>query len=352
MPDVCALIQQREAIRNGQIDFVGIGRQFLADENYLTKIREEKEEDIRPCISCHLGCMTMGLWKDSGAVSGSSGTCALNPYTGNEKKYEVKLSEHPKHFAVIGGGIAGMEFALQAVKRGHTVDLYEKTDRLGGVFNEAAFFTFKEKDRELLQYYSCQIQKSSVSVHMNTEIKDLSALDADEIVVATGSSSTRRLNVPGSEHSVSALEFLQKGMESKDNVVIIGGGLTGCEMAYELAMQGKHPVIVEVMNDILIAPGSCMANTSYLRDAFDYYKVPVYVSGTTEKITEDAVEIVMEDGTHKVLPADTTVVSIGYINGIPFDMAESEHIHVIGDAEKVSNLLGAVKAANDLVITF
>ncbi len=353
-PVICAgrmqLHEAAEAIRNDQIQFVGIGRQFLTDEQYLTKIRNEQEEDIRPCIGCHLGCMGYALWKDSGAVIGSTETCALNPYCDNEKKYAVVPTSHPRHFAVIGGGIAGMEFALKADKRGHQVDLYEKSGRLAGVFNEAAAFSFKEKDRELIDYYKRQIEKSNVQVHLNTEIKDLSTLDADEIVIATGASNPRTLQIPGSELACSALDFLKNGLNSGENVVIIGGGLTGCEIAYELALTGKKPAIVEMQDDILKVPGVCMANTSFLRDAFEFYGVPVYTEAKTLRITETTAVIEQKDGTQLELPADTSVVSIGYENGTPFQ--ESEHVHVIGDAKKVANLFGAIKAANDLIIQF
>ncbi len=350
-PIICAgrmqLHEAAEAISNGQLDFVGIGRQFLTDELYLTKIRNDEEEDVRPCISCHVGCMGIGLWKDSGAYGEVLGTCALNPRTHNEKKYQVIQTNAPKHFAVIGGGIAGMEFALQAAKRGHQVDLYEKTDRLGGVFNEAASFSFKEKDRELIEYYKTQIKKSSVCVHIGTEIGRLEDIEADEYIIATGSAGSRKLAVPGSEHCVDAIEFLKNGMRDCDNPVIIGGGLTGCEIAYELALNGKHPQIVEMLDDILKVPGSCMANTSYLRDAFEFYKVPVYTEAKTVRINPDSV-VIEKDGAEITLSADKTIVSIGYNAG--HSLVEGEHVHVLGDACKVGNLCTAILAANDLIM--
>jgi len=354
-PIICAgrmqLDESAEAISSNQIQFMGIGRQFLADEQYLTKIKEDRLDDIRPCISCHLGCMGYGMWKNSGAVFGSMSTCALNPYCNHESLYEVKPTENPKRFAVIGGGIAGIVFALQADKRGHTVDLYEKSNRLAGVFNEAACFSFKEKDRELIEYYKRQLAKSGVKIHMNTEIKDLGKLDADEIVIATGAQKARMLNVKGSENAVTALDFLKGDLFRIDKVVIIGGGLTGCEIAYELAKHGKHPAIVEVQDDILKVPGSCMANTSFLRDSFELYNVPVYTGAKTLEIKAASVVIETENGETKELISDTTIVSIGYEQGVPFQ-TDSEHIHVIGDAAKVANLLEAIKGANDLIIKF
>lgn len=353
-PIICAgrmqLAEAAKAIEKGQLDFIGIARQFLADEHYLTKIREEKEEDIIPCISCHLGCMPIGLWKDSGCMIGNVGSCALNPYTKNEKKFEVVQTENPKNIAVIGAGIAGMEFALQAVKRGHNVTIYEKSNRLGGVFNEAASFTFKEKDRDLIQYYCTQMKKYNIDIRLNTEIKNLDSLDADEIIIATGNVSERKLHIPGGDKCIAALEFLSNGMKCGEQVIVIGGGLTGCEIAYELAKEGKQVTIVEAQDDILKVVGSSMANTSYLRDAFEYYKVPVYTEAKVLEVTDTAVVMEDSNGKKQMIPAETVVVSIGYENGTSFD-ADKKNIHVIGDAKKIGNLYGAILDANELVIT-
>ena len=97
-----------------------------------------------------------------------------------------------------------------------------------------------------------------------------------------------------------------------------------------------------------MAPGSSMANTSFLRDAFEYYKVPVYTSAKTRKITENSVEFEKEGGTIETLPADTVVTSVGYLTGAPFEAGE--HIHIIGDANKIANLMKAVWDANDLAV--
>lgn len=183
------------------------------------------------------------------------------------------------------------------------------------------------------------------------EITDISSVDADEIVVATGAAETRRLSVPGAEYAVSALDFLKNRMVCGENIVIIGGGLTGCEIAYELAKSGKKPVIVEMQDDILKVPGVCMANTSFLRDAFEFYSVPIYTEAETLSIDEKEIVIRLKNGERKKILSDTTIVSIGYITGSPFD-TDHNHIHVIGDADRVSNLFGAIKAANDLVIKF
>lgn len=346
-PDVAA-----KAIEEGKLDFLGIGRQHLVEENYVTKLYESKEEDIRPCISCHLGCMPISLWKNK-CTFGQLGNCALNPHAGHEAQYDkLPLPSTHKNIAVIGAGIAGLEFALCATKRGHHVTIYEKENRIGGIFNEAAAFSFKEKDKELLEYYATQIMKAKIQIHFNTEIKNLNDIIADEYVIATGSMGPNRLNIPGSEHFWTAQDYIAAGCEEGMHIVIIGGGVTGCEIAYELACKGKKPVIVEVQDDILIAPGSSMANTSFLRDAFEYYNIPIYTSAKVLFADETSITIMKEDGNEQQLNADVIVQSIGFKKGIPFDIPENtQNIHIIGDSAKVSNLLNAVHSAYNLAMT-
>lgn len=356
-PVICAgrmqLDESAEAINKNDLDFIGIARQFLTDEQYLTKIKENKMEDIRPCISCHIGCLPIAAWKNSGAVidpNNPTGICALNPYTRHEKMYKAEKTEDPKHFAVIGAGIAGMEFAIQADRRGHMVDLYEQSGRLGGVFNEAASFSFKEKDRDLIEFYKTQLEKSNVTLHLNSKVNDLEEIEADEYVIATGAQGARKLKVEGSEYTESALDFLAGGMECREKAVIIGGGLTGCEIAYELVLQGKQPIIVEVQDDILKVPGVCMANTSFLRDAFEFYKVPIYTSAKIKRINKDSVLVELANGENVQLSADTVITSIGYLSGNEF--AQKENVHVIGDADHIANLMNAVWQANNLMIQY
>ena len=264
----------------------------------------------------------------------------------------MPLPERSKSIAVIGAGIGGMEFALRAQERGHKVTVYEKSGRLGGLFNEAAAFSFKEKDRDLLKYYDTQVKKANIDIRLNTPINSLDEISADEVVIATGSLRPVKLKLPGSERFITAPDFIKGKLTSGENVVVIGGGVTGCEIAYELALMGKKPVIVELMDDILIAPGSCMANTSFLRDAFEYYKVPVYTSTKVVSADEMSVTVILADGSELKLAADTVVQAVGFVQGLPFEIPEgATNVHVIGDARKISNLLNAVHNAYDLAMS-
>ncbi len=347
-PDVGA-----KAVAEGKIDGVGVARQFLVDPEWITKIIEDRIEDIKPCICCHAGCFNFSSSKGHANTQDLKDTmglsrCALNPKTMQSKKYKIEPAKKSKKIAVIGGGIGGMETAIVCAKRGHKVDLYEKSDKLGGVFIAAAAPSYKEKDRDLIAWYNREVQKyDSITIHMNTEVKDIASLGADEVVVATGSVANR-IPIPGVENAVQAVDFLLDNSIVGDNVTIIGGGLTGCEIAYELYLQGKNPTIVEMQDDLITTPGVALANTSFLRDFFKTNKVPVYLETKTTEITDSSVTVMTKDGETKTIPADSVILSVGYK---PAPVAEkSKHVHIVGDASKVGNLRTVIWQAWDVAM--
>ena len=347
-PDVGA-----QAIAEGKIDGVGVARQFLADPEWITKIIEDRLEDIKPCICCHAGCFNFSSSKGHANTQDLLDTmglsrCAINPKTMQSKKYKIEPAKKQKKIAVIGGGIGGMEAAMVCAQRGHTVDLYEKSDKLGGVFIAAAAPSYKEKDRDLIAWYNREIARyDAITVHMNTEVKDIASLGADEVIVATGAVANK-IPVKGAEKAIEAVDFLLDNSLAGDNVVVVGGGLTGCEIAYELYLQGKKPVIVEMQDDLVTTPGVALANTSYLRDFFKTNKVPVYLESRTTEIRDNGVTIATKDGNTIDIPADTVILSVGYK---PAPIAEkSKKVHIIGDANKVGNLRTVIWGAWDVAM--
>ena len=334
-PDTAA-----QAIADGRIDGMGVARQFLTDPEWVTKLMEGREEDIQPCICCHNACFAMAHYKgvaNDEAFDDVShmARCALNPRTMQEKKFEIKPARKVRKVAVIGGGIGGMETARIAAMRGHKVTLYEKSDRLGGVFIAAAAPDFKEKDKRLIEWYKRQLSKLPVEIKFGTEITDPASLDADVVVVATGAK-PRRLNTPGIDKAIEAIDYLEGKKPVGDNVVVIGGGLTGCEIAYDLYNKGKHPVIVEMKNDLIAVRGVCLANSSYLRDFFNAKKVPVYLESKVEEIGDKEVKVKGADGKIVRIPADSVIVSVGYV---PDPLAPaSRKVKLVGDADGVGNL--------------
>ena len=345
-PDVAA-----EAIAEGKIDGMGVARQFLADPEWITKLIEDRIEDIRPCICCHSGCFNFSSSKGHYNTQDLKDTmglarCALNAETMQSKKHYIKPAKKIKNIAVIGGGIGGMESALVLAKRGHNVTLYEKTDELGGVFIAAAAPSFKEKDRDLIAWYQRELTKyPNITVKLNSEVKDLSECQADEIIIATGTKANR-IPVPGIDKGIQAIDFLRGRKEVGDNVTIIGGGLTGCEIAYELYLQGKHPTIVEMMDDLIVTPGICLANTSFLRDFFEANKVPVHLETKLAEVHDDGVTVVDKSGMKFKIASDNVILCTGYRSA---PLAEKDkHVHIVGDADKVGNLRSVIWGAWDI----
>ncbi len=347
-PDVGA-----EAVAEGKIDGVGIARQFLTDPEWITKIIEDRIEEIKPCICCHSGCFNFSSSKGHANTQDLKDTmglarCALNPQTMQSKKYNIKPAKKAKRIAIVGGGIGGMEAAIVCAKRGHKVDLYEKSDKLGGVFIAAAAPSFKEKDRDLIKWYEREVQKYDINIHFNTEIKSIDSLKADEVIIATGSVANSIPVKGAKEYGIEAVDYLLGNKTVGENVVVVGGGLTGCEIAYDLFLQGKKPVVVEMQDDLITTPGVALANTSFLRDFFKTNKVPVYLESKTTEIRADGVTVATKDGKTVNVPADSVVLSVGYK---PAPVApKAKHVHIVGDADKVGNLRTVIWQAWDVAM--
>ncbi len=356
IPVVCAGRMEPDvgaaAVADGRIDAVGVARQFLADSEWITKLIEDRLEDIRPCICCHSGCFNMSHYKgvaNAQSIHDAShiARCALVPPVMQSKKYNVKPAKVKKNIAVIGGGIGGMESAILLAKRGHSVTVYEKSGELGGVFIAAAAPSYKEKDRELIAWYRREITKyPEITVKLNTPVTDISSLKADEVIIATGSKANV-VPVKGvKEYGIEAVDFLLGKKEVGNDVIIIGGGLTGCEIAYELYLQGKKPTIIEMQNDLIVSSAICLANSSFLRDFFAANKVRVCLETALHEVHSDGATVRTKDGSLIKIPADNVIMSTGYK---PAPIAKkSRKVHIVGDANKVGNLRTVIWQAWDV----
>lgn len=172
-------------------------------------------------------------------------------------------------------------------------------------------------------------------------------MNADEVIIATGSKA-KKLPIKGNEYAINAVSYLNKEVEVKDKVAIIGGGLTGCEIAYELSLLGKHPIIIEALDDLMKVKGLCLANTSYLRDYFVLHETPIYLESKAKEIGENYIIIQDKNNKEIKLYVDNVIVSIGY-NPTPL-CKDSKKYHVVGDAYHVGNLRTVIWRAWDVCI--
>lgn len=330
---------------NGCCDIVSYGRPLLADPYLVQKIETDHLEDIRPCLSCHDGCMGR-------LAHGLPLSCAVNPACGREVIYGVTPADVKKKVLVIGGGVAGLESALVCAQRGHKVTLVEAGSRVGGNLIPGSVPDFKENDRKLIAWFETQLHKLGVEIKLNTKA-DRTYIDkfgADAVITATGSKPI----VPdfGDKNNIyTATDVLSGKHNAGANIVVIGGGLVGCETALWLAQKGKKVSVVEMMPDILGGPHNLpFMNYDMLKDLLPYNKVDVYRKTKVTKVNEHSVTIENENGV-KEIPADTVLIAVGYRSenklqqdlkgiGIP--------VYNVGDSRDVKNIIHAIWDAYEI----
>ena len=356
-PVVCAgkmdPAKAAEEIAAGRLDAVGIARQNLVDPEWVNKIIEDRVEDIKPCINCHNACFSFNKSEGTPNMQPMNDSlhlarCALTPSTMQHNKYKIVPARKPKKVAIIGGGIGGMECALVLTQRGHKPVIFEKAGELGGLFITASAMSFKENDRELIQWYRREIAKQGVEVHLNTEVNDLGTLRGfDEVIVATGSVPRTMPTIPGFDKCLNFTELLVDKVETGDKVLFIGGGQSSCEAAYDLILQGKHPIIVEYACDLIAAQATCLANTSFLRDAMEYHKVPVYLESTVTEIRDGSVTVKnVKTGETFDVECDNVVNGIGFV---PTPVGgKNSKAYRVGDCVAIGNLRTVIWRAWDV----
>lgn len=328
-----------ELVSEGIVDGIALGRPSLADPELPNKVYTSRIEEIRPCLGCNIGCFGRLL------SEGKPACCAVNPTAMRELEYNLKPLKEKKNILVIGGGVGGMEFARTATIRGHKVTLFEASDHLGGHLVEAGRHSFKQEINRLNLWYQNELKRLNVDVHLNTRINpdDLSNYHYDEIVVATGSKPVT-LNIPGFEYGIQSLDAINHPEKLGKEVVVIGGGLVGCEIALDEAMKGKKVTVVEALDKILSSGVPApLPNSMLINKLFDKYGVKVMTSTKLTQVKPDGV-IVSHNDKEEFIKTDSSVMAIGFRASNPFTNATN----VIGDAKQAKTIMNAIWEAFDL----
>ena len=326
-------------IADGTCDIISLGRPLLADPEYVNKLRANQYDRVRPCLSCHEGCM--GRIQEYSALN-----CAVNPQACRERDMAYQPICRPKKVLIVGGGVAGCEAARVLAIRGHEPHLFEAGSQLGGNLIPGGVPDFKEDDHALAAWYARELERLSVPVTLNHKVTASEAMSGgyDAVIVATGS--TPKVFSLGDDAKVhTAADVLNGKVTCGDKVTIVGGGLVGCETALWLAKQGKQVTIVEALGKLLAVNGPlCHANSEMLEALIPYNNIQVVTNAKVQHFENGVLTAQTPEGECK-LEADVVILCVGYkeedslYKELEFAVPE---LYCLGDARKVANIMYAI----------
>ncbi len=320
-------------INNQMADYLAIGRAVVADPDFIGKYLGEVKGNIVPCLACAEGCL-------GGVRSGQGLQCLVNPEVGKERE-SIKRTEHPKKFAVIGGGLAGMEAAIILKKRGHEVNLYEK-DELGGQFVFAPLTPHKKSMGKLVPYFEKELEASGVKIISKEITKPEDVNKYDKVILATGSKPAIP-KIEGLDKYYCAEILLVENLPENKNVLIIGGGLIGVDIATALIPKNNKVTIVKRTTDFgedmeMIAKKLSLNMMEKSGTVFRDYTHIKKVDRRTVYAERNGESIQFED-------IDIIVVSTGMKSYNPLEekLKGKLTVYVIGDAHEIGNAQDAIR---------
>ena len=341
-----------DVLARGDADMVVMGRALLADSEFVNKARAGRFEDIAPCTGCGMGCV-------AGRLKGRDMTCVIDPWSGREGETALVPAAESRKVMVVGAGPAGMEAARVAALRGHRVTLFEKASKTGGLFNLAAVPPHKQELTRVTKYLTTQVTKAGVEVRLNTEVTEAVVAEEkpDVAIIATGGEPLVP-DLPGVDgRRVTTAQDVLAGevpiMPGK--VLIIGGGMTGCETAEFMYQQGDHPLvghtsvsIVEMLDSVAtdMSPEARVA----LLDRIRRKGIEIMLRTEVKEFLEDGVVLERDGREETIRGVERIVLSMGVK---PLDRLAAAigdrvgEVHVIGDAKQPRSLHDAISEGRE-----
>ena len=339
-----------DALTQGKLDMVGLGRPLLADPELPDKLKNGLSEDIRPCLGCNDGCLAQ-------LIAGQEASCTVNPDCNRELRSRIVAAETPKKVVVVGAGPAGMEAARVSALRGHQVILFEKSYGLGGKLKYSSQRILKTADRQLIHWYETQLENLTVEIRLDEPAtpEKIAAINPEIVFIAQGSEA-RTLTFPGmdSEKVTNAIDVLTDKTFVGPRCPAIGGGLAGCEAALHLAMHRHKMIIVDSAPEILAA-GIPMAptNQQMLKDLLVFYRSEMITSAQLKAVTEEGA-VIEKNGQERLLPAHHVMIAVGFepTNSLYEELKNDyPQVYNIGDSQAIKNIRAAIWAANEVART-
>jgi pyruvate/2-oxoglutarate dehydrogenase complex dihydrolipoamide dehydrogenase (E3) component len=335
-----------QIIQDGKADLISMGRALIADPYLPAKAKENRFGDIILCISCNKCIQT--LRKDSVR-------CAVNPEAGNEASFKAEKSKQPKRVWVIGGGPGGMKAAEIAAIRGHHVTLFEKTNRLGGRVRIGANPPNKAVLNEFVDYLERRVANLGIAIRKNTTFTmDMLETDQPDAVVVAMGAKSKLPDIKGAAecNSLTVDDVLTGVKEAKENILVVGGGGNGAEVADFLSEKGKSVLLVEMLENIAsdIAPH----HQYFLKKRLLEKNVTILTSCRVVELSQGNAVVEDASGTRRLNGFDTIILAIGSetSNDHVYNALEGkvQERYVIGDAARPREILDAVSEGQEVAI--